>query len=387
MLQRVMIDGIKLPRLYIAENQQDAKLAREKGIPFVRWTQGQDALIKILLRPVLERMFPFIKWDAILGERQKFKTMVNICSSDNEAPEQDELAEQAGGLDDSVDACEVGIDDEPTVETDDTLTIKTEDDTIVEYAGAADGERLFNGSVPMVEWKRLNIETYVGDLNSYVNIDVLQRLRLMPAFIGDILECVKLNLTSGIYWREGYNKKRGLPIGRFDASRQLPNLIILDVSGSIPRGISATMISLIDTLRSQLTADLIITGSNSRFYAMGESLPNPQRIRNMFGLGNECEEFFSILERNIKGNHYGHVFSFGDYDTPEYFGYTKQHCPGLGGTTVEFVHHYHTGAGLEKGKAGKTGYAKWCHMLSKKPREEYDTSWCKAIATKEKRCR
>ena len=357
MLQRVMIDGIELPRLYIAENRNDAMLAMDKGIPFVRWTQGQEALIKILLRPVLEKMFPHIKWNKVLGARKKFKTKVEVYEHENLPP-----------------VNEVGDSDPCT-----THDFDVEDDVITETATASANERLFYGGTDMVTVNRLDIEDYVGDMSSYVNIEMLQRLRLMPAFIGDILDCVKTNIGSGLYWREGYNKRLGLPVGRFDSSGQLPNLIILDVSGSIPRGISATMIALIDTLRTQLSADLIITGSVSRFFPMGAELPDPQTIRNSFGLGNEARDFYKILESRIRGRHYGHVFSFGDNDSPAYFSDYGTKCPELSGTVVEHVHHYHTGLGWGNERNDKTGYAKWCHELCKKPKEEYDTSWCKVI--------
>jgi hypothetical protein len=234
----------------------------------------------------------------------------------------------------------------------------------------------------MVVTHKLDISDYVGDMTSYVDLEVLQKLRLMPAFIGDILDCVRINVGSGLHWREGYNKRLGLAVGRFNASGQLPNLVILDVSGSIPRGISATMIALIDTLRTQLSADLIITGSNSRFYPMGSELPSPQEIRNQFGYGNESYDFFSILTKNIRGKHYGHVFSFGDNDTPDYqhFKYAKQYS--LEGTRVEHVHHYHTGITHRRceGVDERTGYAKWCHLLGgTEPTASFDTSWCRVI--------
>lgn len=378
MLQRVMIDGIELPRLYIAENRSDAELAMNKGIPFIRWKQGQEALIKILLRPVLEKMFPHIKWHKVLGPRKKFKTEVEIYEKKNkEEIDQIELSEM--NLDEKSDEALEAEDWQPK-QSDEELEdkIHVEDDVIIEKADASSEERLFYGGEDMVVEKKLSIEDYVGDMNSYVNIEMLQRLRLMPAFIGDILECVKINMSSGLHWSEGYNKRLGLPVGRFNSSGQLPNLVILDVSGSIPRGISATMISLIDTLRTQLSADLIITGSNSRFYPMGSELPSPQRIRNMFGRGNEARDFFGILARDIRGRHYGHVFSFGDNDTPAYYDYEHRICPELPGTTVEYVHHYHTGTYLRYADH-RTGYAKWCHMLGKQPREEFDTSWCKVI--------
>lgn len=84
MLQRVTIDGIQLPRLYIAENQKDVDVAMSNGIPFIRWSKGQDALIRILLRPTLERMFPHIKWDNVLGRRRPFETQVELYGTGNE---------------------------------------------------------------------------------------------------------------------------------------------------------------------------------------------------------------------------------------------------------------------------------------------------------------
>lgn len=377
MLQRVTIDGIELPRLYIAENMRDAELAMSKGIPFVRWTQGQDMLVKVLLRPVLERMFPHINWNKVLGRKRRFRTKVQISEARNDVEQTDlgirldevkpkEVREEevAPDMTEVEDAFDIDIDID-------------EDDVTYETAGASSGERLFDGGGgSLVVEHNLDIEDYVGDLSSCVNIEVLQRLRLMPAFIGDILDCIKINIGSGMSWREGYNKRLGIPVGRFDTARQLPNLIILDVSGSIPRGISATMISLIDTLRTQLSADLIITSTHSRFYAMGDELPDPQRIRDIFGYGNEAREFFGILTRNIRGRRYGHVFSFGDNDTPTYY---SPDMPSLEGTVVQHVHHYHTGTTWLGDSSGKTGYAKWCHMLASQPLEEYDTSWCKVI--------
>ena len=371
MLQRVMLDGIELPRLYIAENKADAKLAMDKGIPFIRWTKGQDALIRILLRPVLEKMFPHIMWNKVLGPKRRFKTEIEIYEYGDMS-----IIEETGRMDgDAEMPCDWKPEDSG-LEYDDVDPYVDEDGTIMELSSSTTGERLFGsfGSNPMVTCRKLDLETYVGDMSSYVNIEMLQRLRLMPAFIGNILDCIKLNVGSGMYWNEGYNKRLALPVGRYNSSPQLPNLIILDVSGSIPRGISATMIGLIDTLRTQLSADLIITSSNSRFYPMGSDLPSPQSIRDQFGYGNESDDFFGILNTNIRGKHYGHVFSFGDNDTPAYGQFVGNPGYTLAGAEVEYVHHYHTRTG------DKTGYAKWCHMLAKAPLEEYDNSWCSVIS-------
>lgn len=382
MLQRVMLDGIELPRLYIAENKSDAELAMSKGIPFIRWTRGQDELIKILLRPVLEQMFPHINWNAVLGPKRKFRTKVEVHKT-----EQTDQSEIVGRLDETTTTNVAPMSsDEDVIKKPNRDTLVDDDDVLTEVSVATTGERLFSGSGMHVKSESLSLEEYVGDMSSYVNIEVLQRLRLMPAFIGDILDCVKINVGSGMYWREGYNKRLGIPVGRFNSSGQLPNLIILDVSGSIPRGISATMISLIDTLRTQLSADLIITSSISRFYPMGSSLPNPQELRQQFWYDNESHDFFAILTNNIRGRHYGHVFSFGDNDTPAYAWFKEMPDQySLAGTKVEHVHHYHTGSYVQYNSRyndacdAKTGYAKWCHMLSTQPSVDFDTSWCSVI--------
>lgn len=374
MLQRVMMDGIELPRLYIAEDRDDVELAKSKGIPFIRWTQGQEMLIKVLLRPVLERKFPHINWNRVLGPRRKFRTKVERFK----CAKRHDMIGEVKSLDDHVD--DVRKSEPSNVAMSKAKPAMPEhdpddDDIIIEHAPIANNENVIDGGGGTVLAREtLDLEEYVGDMSSYVNIEILQRLRLMPAFIGDILDCVKLNMGTGMYWSEGYNKKRSLPVGRYGSNGQLPNLVILDISYSIPRGISATMISLIDTLRTQLSADLIITAKRSGFYPMGAELPKPQDIRRQFPCGNESSDFCNILTTHIRGRHYGHVFSFGDDDTPAYDRFKTGGWLNLEGTVVEHVHHYHTWK-----KNGKTGYAKWCHMLGKQPMEDYDTSWCSVI--------
>lgn len=377
MLQRVRIKGVKLPRLYIAETPTDIHIAREKGIPFIRWTLGQDALIKLILRPTLEKLFPYVRWDSVFGPR---KFMSNIKDVNGGGPKVEGIVDNIDDDDDIDDADDTTSTPTPTTTA---TTPQQNDDIDSEGVDMPSEERVFRGSGSKSSKAMLSLEEYVGDLNSSVDLEVLQSLHLMPAFIGDILDCVKLNIGNGMHWREGYNKRTAMLSGRFDASYQLPNLIILDVSGSIPRGISATMISLIDTLRTQVSADLIITSSTSKFYPMGSELPHPESIRKIFGYSNESSRFFNILTNNIQGKHYGHVISFGDRDEPYYDCYDCSNRYSLTGTKVDFVHHYfvpsffYGAAATTEGP--KTGYAKWCHMLLDKPKEEYNTKWCRVI--------
>lgn len=358
MLQRVHMDGVTLPRLYIAENMEDVSIAMDAGIPFIRWTQGNDELIKQLLRPVLEKMFPGIKWSVFLGPKKRFTTKV-IQAHHNE-PEKP--INNLPGSENPEDKEEkfIPLEDKEHIET--------------EVADIADGPRYFRGTDDNVTIEKLSISQYVGDLTSSVNLDVLQNLKLMPQFIGNILDCVQNNLTAHVLWSEGYNKKRHACIGNFDRSNQLRNLIILDISGSIPRGISATMLTLIDTLRTQVNAELIITASKSQYYSINDKLPDPQSLRDWFNYGNESFMFFDIIHKKIEGHQWGHVFSFGDDDTPCY-----NDLEPLRNTSVKHVHHYHTGKHWRKTSDERTGYAKWCDMLDKNPMSEFNTDWCNII--------
>lgn len=362
MLQRVTLEGIELPRLYTASTRQDVQQAQEAGIPYIKWTRSHEELLQYLLRLTLEKMFPAIKWSRVLGPKRRFKTEVYFVDSDDakteEMPEQmsEEPAYPKPLTTAEPEEIELSVDEMAVADiANDTRIFNTEDDEIY----------------PATIYKQADLRDYMGDVSSWVNLDVLQDLKLMPKFIGDILDCIKVNLVSGVHWSEGYNKKLGAALGNFNRSGQLPNLIILDISGSIPRGISATMLTLIDTLRTQVSADLIITAGESRFYPAGIDLPDPQALREAFGYSNESHMFFRILNDEVQGKHYGHVFSFGDWDTPDYSSFNDNYS--LRGTQVEHVHHYHTV------HTSKTGYAKWCHHLGKQPQEDYNTEWCKII--------
>jgi hypothetical protein len=214
---------------------------------------------------------------------------------------------------------------------------------------------------------RLRIQDYVGDLSSSVDIDALQKLGLLPKFVGDVTDCIKKNLSQSMRWTEGYTKKLGFPLGRFNCKSELPNLVIIDVSASIPDGIAATMLTLADTLRSQCNAELIITSRRSGYYPQGSELPKPQTLRDYYGRCNESREFWGIIEKHIAGREFGHVISFGDDDWP---GTVPGFCD-IAGTKVHAVHHYHTWK-----PRTETGYARWVGECCPEAQRFYDDEWC-----------
>lgn len=371
MLQRVEMQGIKLPRLYIAENRNDVSLAKSRGIPFVRWNKGQEELIRCILRPLLEKQFPYIRWNDVLGPKKSFRSEVLQVQGNSEG-EMPELMDEQEFLDREK-ADKQWLNDKDNTELEETV------ETESEIVDSAVSERVcsggHDGSLEETVVHLGSVSDYCGDVMSCIDLEVLQKLGMLPHFLGDITDCIKRNFSNNMKWTEGYNKKLGVPIGKFHGAGYLKNLIILDISNSIPRGISATMISLIETLRAQVEADLIITGARSVFFDYKDELPDPQRIRNTIGLGNEARDFMNIARTHIKGREYGHVISFGDFDSP--YTWARYECGDdsdvdkcFAGTKVHEVHHYHTR------ERNPTGYARWCKACSPNVIEHFDTSWC-----------
>jgi len=372
MLQRVTVEGIKFPRLYLAENNQDVKLAKQNGIPYIKWQYGMTSLIKSLLRPTIEKMFPGICWDKVLGEKKPIESNVIICNGsvdDNEIKptkyDSEAMLEAQYKYDEIVDDlhdCKDVVDDEVNYIRDVDIA-DSRRDCINDYSGSG------YGSFTVDTFK---VEDYIGDLSSSVDINVLQELGMLPKFVGDIADCIKFNIGNGMRWTEGYNKKLGAAIGNFRNPGELPNLLIIDISWSIPDGIAATMLTLADTLRSQCNAELIITSARSGYYPTGVELPKPQTLRDYYRRSNEAAEFIDIINNHIAGREFGHVISFGDNDCPGDFMSRVKERMHMVNTKVHEVHHYHTTC------RASTGYAKWADDCNP-DKIHYNNDWCRVM--------
>lgn len=334
--------GIKIPEVYVCENQEEARQAKHYGLPYIVRPQGvtDEKLVGYIMYRTLRTKFPHIDWELVF-KTSFLDTIIIHVPGDEDA---------------QAHTCPTG---------DSNVADIAEDDRIF-TGGFDDGE---------LDYCERELDAYIGDMSAEVSIEELQALNLLPTFLSDISDSIRRNLY-GYDWTEGYNKKRGVPLGNFNAERVRKNLMILDISGSIPRGISATMLTLIDTLRTQANADLIITGSTSLFYAAGEELPSPQWIRNHCGYGNEATQFYSILAKHVVGNEYGNVICFGDDDSPNFYRYYKMSetdCPDMSSTKVGKLWSYHTN------RKKTPGYARWIHDAGIEAEEEINTKWCKLM--------
>lgn len=339
-MYKLEVGSINIPEIYVSENKEEDELAVENGFPFISYRGQKEKLIKIIMLPYLEEMFPKIKWLSVL----KLKKSDVITQPIIKVP---------GGKCDTTYNCS------------NQNNYNVTSDIATDHRSFKDcgGYEVKNG---------MTVGDVIWGNESKVNIEELQALKLMPVFLDDIISSIKVNLQ-GMDWREGYNKKVGSCLGVYDQYNQPDNLIILDISGSIPRGISDTMLTLLATFKEQLKADVIVTGSQSYYWSYDDELPSPNWIRGHIGCGNEEEMFSNIMKKNISNRKFGHVISFGDNDAPEWWAENNSCSYDELNIEVGEVWHFHTWAANTI-----TGYAGWADRCCKGTKH-YNTTWCKCI--------
>ena len=368
-MHKLQAAGLPLPEIYVCHTREDAAMLCDAGIPYIKTYLSDIDIIKAILLRTLEKKFPHIKWRKVLGLSVDIKRINIIVPGGKIEQPHDEVETQ------HPEPTEPDGDKADDEDTDITDHLEHRISDIAEDYREFDGRGLSDNRV-----KRMPIDEFCQDAASHVNIETLQSLGFLPKFMDDAADAIRINLENRMRWQECWNKRLAAAVGDVTYGYDAANLIILDISGSIPEGISATMLQLIDTLRMQTNAELIITGSSSIYWSNEDELPTPQWIRNYIGYGNECDEFFEILKEHVDGRHFGNVISFGDNDSPYYdwnrwlkSGEDIEKQPVLTGVRVDRVLHYHTTHKKE------TGYARWVRMLCPDVEMEIDTSWCEVM--------
>lgn len=367
-MYQLKIGTVPLPKLYICERNEVSK-CRELGIPYLVRPRGwsDEKIIKAILWRTLIKKFPYIKWGEVLGFVPSGKEKINV-PVDDWTP--------ALGI---VNEVSSNHRENPGVDTCGCSSVAmevTEDGNYRSTGGGLDPEDTLDFNKPRFE--KQTIDKYIGDLGWGVNIEELQQLRLLPVFLDDIANAIKTNLLNTMYM-DGYNKKLECNVGSWRGSEQAPNLIILDVSGSIPSGIASTMISLIETLRSQANADLIITSGRSEYWAANTEMPNADKLSYLIGGCNECVQFYYILRNHVLGKHWGNVIIFGDDDSPLRLDIQRQVETGrttnitlseLQSTRIDRIMAFHT---CDNSKV--PGYGLWATDACPKAEVIYNTEW------------
>lgn len=349
MMRKVVWNGIPFPRMYAVSTDKEAREARRLGVPYVKvpssWSM--EKVVKAVLYSWLKRHWPGVNWRALLGRPEPLKVQV---------PRYQHVED--GWQPRSTDEAQPGA-------AQDTMQV-------------ADGYRWspgegWSGELDEVEVDEHPLDEWLDEEPNFeVRIEELQQLNVLPHFLGEIKDAISSNLNQ-VAWADGWSKKYDCNLGSYSMAPEARNLIILDVSASIPSSISSTMVCLIDTLRTQANADLIITAGTSRWWARGEELPSPEELSVMVGSGNESEQFNQILRDHVLGRRWGNVVVFGDYDCPDWRARYEIPTEDKAGTTVGRVLGFHTRQKV------MPGYGKWTLGLVDPWNIEYDIDWVREV--------
>lgn len=275
MIKLIQSSRLKLPIVYLVETRTDL-LELPLGIPFIRASiEEYDKCVQmmeweVLWKAAMDLGLSF-NWEKLLREHGYKTWKYGIAKS--------------------------------SIENRDYINGKSEESDSIE-------EENFG-------LESLDCKDFLNDISYKVNIDLIKELKLLPIWLEDIESAVKQNIVNSITYNPTlYTKKLDLPLGGIEYSPGLKNLIIIDISGSIPRGISSTMLGLSRTLGEQFYADILITGTFSTLYEY-ETLDtlNADEVRRTNGLSNDQKYFVKLLKEPRK---YKTVIAFGDNDQPGY---------------------------------------------------------------------
>lgn len=151
-----------------------------------------------------------------------------------------------------------------------------------------------------------------------VDFDRLSELKILPVWLEDLKASVQTNIIDEVTFNPmAFNKQLGLNTGASAIKHNMRNLIILDVSGSIPEAIVKTITSLAKLMSKRFYADIMITSGKTQLIDY-DVVPESDiiNIARSFGSGNEGEMYAKIIKENKE---YNTVICFGDDDSPKGF--------------------------------------------------------------------
>jgi hypothetical protein len=156
----------------------------------------------------------------------------------------------------------------------------------------------------------------VEDCSAYVDINVLKNLKVFPTWLDDIETAIETNIYNfATYNPNMYNKKLDGMYGGIDMQSPSRNLIVIDISGSIPRAVGTTCLILARHLVETFYADLMITGSKTFLFPYEEihSL-DIEGLYDSIGRGNESSMYRALVTGESRK--YNTAIVFGDYHSP-----------------------------------------------------------------------
>jgi len=157
---------------------------------------------------------------------------------------------------------------------------------------------------------------YMKDSSVYVDVAKLKELNVFPIWLDTIEKAVHTNIHNfAVFNNNMYNKKLEGMYGSLELTSPNRNLIIIDISGSIPKGVSSTCLVLAKNLSETFYADLMITGSKSTLYLYEELHElNIDTIYEENEMDNDQVWFKKLLSEQKRI--YKTAIVFGDDDSP-----------------------------------------------------------------------
>lgn len=192
----------------------------------------------------------------------------------------------------------------------------------------------------------LKIDDFLED-QYLVNFDKLTELKILPVWLEDLRASIETNIIDEVIFDPtGFNKQLGMNVGNAALKHNLKNLLILDISSSMPRGVVITITNLAKLMSKKFFADVILTGRQSYLidYDDVQNADIPA-LTKKHGGGNEGEMYKEIIKQHKE---YNTVISFGDNDCPGVYKGDKN-C----NFKVNTLYSLHT----EKRSNNITGYA------------------------------
>lgn len=194
----------------------------------------------------------------------------------------------------------------------------------------------------------LKTEDFITD-QYLVDFDRLSELKILPVWLEDLKASIETNIIDEVMFDPtGFNKQLGMNIGAAGLKHNLKNLLILDISSSMPKAVVLTITNLAKLMSKKFYADVILTGRRS-YLIDYEEVPNTDIVGavSSYGGGNEGDMYKEIVKQSKE---YGTVISFGDND-----------CPGIekGDKNMNFkVHTLYSLHTEGKRTSNITGYAR-----------------------------
>jgi hypothetical protein len=173
------------------------------------------------------------------------------------------------------------------------------------------------GSSSISEGTVVSLNEFIED-KYLVNFDKLSELKILPVWLDDIRTSIETNIIDEVVFNPiAFNKQLGLNVGSSTIKHNMKNLLILDVSSSMPDAVVATITNLAKLMATKFYADVIITGGKSYFVEYDDVINTDiVKLAAKAGRSNESDMFKEILKT---AKEYNTVISFGDNDSPGYY--------------------------------------------------------------------